>query len=290
MEQPIPKEVLPRDPARFAGRPAVISCKGLKKVFDGRTVLKDINLEIVDGETIVIMGGSGCGKSTFLRLLLGAYAPDGGTIHILGKDIGNADDATKDEVRKRTGILFQSGALFNSMTVGENVALPMREHTPLTEDVIEIMVKMKLELVGLRDAEHLKPSQLSGGMRKRVGLARAIALDPKILYYDEPTTGLDPITSGVINTMIMDLSKKLRVTSVVVTHDMGSAFTVADRMAMLYLGEVIQIGTPQEFLNSPDPRVQQFVYGKPDGPIPLRMSRTDYVEDLLAEDPLAKAR
>lgn len=249
--------------------------------FEGRTVLDDISMEIYPGETAVIMGGSGCGKSTLLRIIVGAYQPTRGKVYLLGQDITSLSEKEMDDIRLRFGILFQSGALYNSMTVGENVALLMREHTGLDDDIIEIMVKMKLELVGLRDFGDLMPAQISGGMKKRVGLARAIALDPEIIFYDEPTAGLDPIVAGVVDMLIMDLSKKLGVTSVAVTHDMNSAFKIADRMFMLYQGHVVARGNPDEIRNSDDPVVQQFITGSPDGPIPLRMSKTDFAEDLI---------
>ena len=259
----------------------VIEVIDLVKSFDGRRVLDGINMTVRRGETMVIMGGSGCGKTTLLKHLIGVHRPDSGTIAILGKDITRMTMEELNEVRKRFGVNFQFGALYNSMTVGENVALPMVEHTNLSRSVIDIMVKMKLELVGLRDFENLKPAQISGGMKKRVALARAIALDPDILFYDEPTSGLDPITTGVIDQLIMDLSRKLGVTSVVVTHDMGSAFRIADRMVMLYQGKVVASGAPEEVRASDDALVQQFVTGAPDGPIPLRPSKTDFLEDLI---------
>jgi len=252
--------------------------------FQGRTVLDKINMNIHPGETAVIMGGSGCGKSTLLRLIVGAYRPTRGRIHLFGEDITDLDEEEMDRLRLRFGILFQSGALYNSMTVGENVALLMREHTDLDDDIIEIMVKMKLELVGLRDFGDLMPAQISGGMKKRVGLARAIALDPEIIFYDEPSAGLDPIVAGVVDMLIMDLSKKLGVTSVVVTHDMNSAFKIADRMFVLYQGNVIAEGTPDEIRSADNPAVQQFITGAPDGPIPLRMSKTDFAKDLIGEE------
>jgi phospholipid/cholesterol/gamma-HCH transport system ATP-binding protein len=246
-----------------------------------RPILAGVDLSVYRGETLVILGGSGSGKSTLLRALIGVLPPDGGRVEILGQDIYALDTDALGLLRKRFGILFQSGALYNSMTVGENVALPLREHTGLSDDIIQIMVKMKLELVGLRDFEHLMPSQLSGGMRKRVGLARALALDPEIIFYDEPGAGLDPITAGVIDKLIMDLSRKLGVTSIVVTHEMESAFRIADRMVMLYEGRIVAEGTPAEFRTTPDPLVRQFVNGEPDGPIPLRRSKVDYEDDLL---------
>jgi phospholipid/cholesterol/gamma-HCH transport system ATP-binding protein len=261
----------------------IIELKEVVKRFDGRTVIDRLSLAVMPGETMVIMGGSGCGKSTTLKMMIGDLEPDEGRVTMFGQDVWDLSDSEMDKLRTRFGILFQSGALFNSMTVAENIALPLREHANLDENVISIMIKMKLELVGLRDFEGLMPAQLSGGMKKRVGLARAVALDPEILFYDEPTAGLDPIATGVTDELIRDLSKKLGVTSVVVTHDMGSAFRIADRMAMLYRGELIALGTPDEIRGSTDPRVTQFVDGLADGPIPLRQSSKDYAADLLGD-------
>lgn len=267
----------------------VLRTEGLEKSFGDRKVLKGVDLEVRRGETLVIMGGSGCGKSTVLRHLIGVLRPDRGRVEVFGRDLAELDDDGLGDVRKRFGILFQSGALFNSMTVGENVALPLREHTNLGREIIEIIVKMKLELVGLREAESLMPAQLSGGMRKRVGLARAIALDPEIVFYDEPTTGLDPIVTGVIDKLIIDFKHGMGISSVVVTHDMESAFRVADRMVMLYDGKVVEEGTPGEIRQSPNPLVKQFIGGEPDGPIPLRLSKVDYEEDLFGLIRLEKA-
>ena len=244
-------------------------------------MLEDVSFEVLPGEVFTILGSSGCGKSTFLRVLLGAYRPEAGTIKVFGREITGMKEDELNEIRRRTGTLFQGGALYNSMTVGENVALPLREHTQLDDNIIRIMVKMKLELVGLRDFEDLMPSQLSGGMAKRVGLARAIALDPEILFYDEPTTGLDPITAGVIEKLINDLSSKTGVTSVIVTQDMHCAFSCADRICLLFGGRVGALGTLEEIRNSGDPLVKQFINGEPDGPIPLRRSSRDYAEDLI---------
>jgi phospholipid/cholesterol/gamma-HCH transport system ATP-binding protein len=200
---------------------------------------------------------------------------------MFGEDITQMSEEQFDRVRKKFGILFQSGALLGSMSVGDNVALPLRLHTGLDEEIIQLQVKIKLEMVGLRDFADLMPAMLSGGMRKRVGLARAIALDPQILFYDEPSAGLDPITSGVIDKLMRDLSRNLGVTSVVVTHEMDSAFAVANRMAMLSEGRIIKVGYAEQFRDSDDPLIRQFVTGAPDGPIPLRRSKTDYIQDIL---------
>lgn len=264
-----------------AEREIVIKASNVKRKFGERSILNGISLDIYRGETFVIMGGSGCGKSTFLRHVIGALKPDSGSVHLLGKNISKLNEDELDKVKKRIGMCFQSSALFDSMTVGENVALPLKEHTKLDKSVIDIVVKMKLELVGLRGFEDLMPSQLSGGMRKRVGLARAIVMDPEVVFYDEPTAGLDPIVAAVIDKLILDLSKKLAITSVVVTHDMKSVFSIADRIAMFYEGKVLEVGTPAEIKNSKNEMVHQFVNGSPDGPIKFFQQKDDYIEQLL---------
>jgi len=259
----------------------VIRADDVVKKFGDRAVLNGIKLDIYKGETFVIMGGSGCGKSTFLRHLIGALKPDSGKVFLLGKDLTLLSEDDMDKIRKKIGMSYQSAALFDSMTVGENVSLPLREHTKLDKSVIDIVVKMKLEMVGLRGFEDLMPSQLSGGMRKRVGLARAIAMDPEIVFYDEPTAGLDPIVAGVIDKLILDLSKKLSITSIVVTHDMKSVFSIADRVAMLYEGRVLEVGSPETIKNSKNPIVQQFIAGSPDGPVKFFQQKDDYLEHLI---------
>ena len=259
----------------------LIKSDNLKKKFGDRNILNGISLEVYKGETFVIMGGSGCGKSTFLRHLIGALKPDSGKVFLLGKDLSLLNEDEMDKLKKRIGMSFQSAALFDSMTVGENVSLPLKEHTKLSKSVMDTVVKMKLEMVGLRGFENLLPSQLSGGMRKRVALARAIVMDPEIVFYDEPTAGLDPIVAGVIDKLILDLSKKLSITSVVVTHDMKSVFSIADRVAMLYEGKVLEIGTPEEIKKSKNQMVQQFIIGSPDGPIKFFQQKDDYLEHLL---------
>jgi phospholipid/cholesterol/gamma-HCH transport system ATP-binding protein len=258
----------------------VIQCRGVVKRFDGRAVLQGVTLDVNRGETMVIMGGSGSGKSTLLRLIIGSMRPDEGSILLFGKDMAQARPRDVDEARKRFGILFQSGALFNSMTLAENIALPIQEHTELSRNIIDIQVKIKLELVGLLEHADKYPSQISGGMKKRAGLARALALDPEILFYDEPSAGLDPVTSAQIDQLIMDLSKKLGVTSVVVTHEMDSAFTIADRMAMLDKGRMLTVQTrawyervrktPEadaDALSDDERLIRQFLRGDAQGPI-----------------------
>ncbi len=262
----------------------VIQVRSVSKSFDGKTVLDGISLDVTGGETLVILGGSGSGKSTLLRLMIGSHRPDRGQIIAMGKDLSRMSEPELTEYRKSIGVLFQSGALFNSMTVADNVALPLREHTDLPEETIRIMVKIKLELVGLREHAEKMPAQLSGGMKKRAGLARAIALDPKILFYDEPSAGLDPVTSAEIDQLIMDLNRKLGVTSVVVTHEMDSAFRIAGRMALLDRGKFIVSGTPQQMKDSPDPLVRQFIYGLMDGPLTQRRRGDGYENDLLTTE------
>jgi len=262
----------------------MIEIKNLRKSFgegDKKiVVLDDFNAKMEKGQITSIIGGSGSGKSTVLKHLIGAHTPDYGEIWIDGEEVTLLKGEAANSVKKKFGIMFQSGALFNSLTVEDNVALPMREHTELNESTILIMVKMKLEMVGLRGAEHLKPSQLSGGMIKRIALARAIALDPKIVYYDEPSAGLDPISIGVIDKLIIDLSRKMGITSVVVTHEIPSAMRISDKIIMLFKGKIIASGSPEEIKNSEDLRVQQFIGGSPDGPIPFSKSQTDYGEEL----------
>lgn len=262
-------------------RQPIIEVKDLTKTFGDRRVLNGVNLTIYKGETFVLMGGSGCGKSTLLRHMIGTHKPDSGSVSLMGRNLAGLDEDSMDGIRKKIGMLFQSAALFDSMTVGENVALPLREHTKLDEDVIKIVIKMKLELVGLRGFETLMPSQLSGGMKKRVGLARAIVMDPEIVFYDEPTAGLDPIVAGVIDKLILDLTKKLAITSVVVTHDMNSVFRIADRIAMLHQGRIVTSGTREEIEKSGNELVEQFVKGNPDGPVKFFKEKGDYLEDLM---------
>jgi phospholipid/cholesterol/gamma-HCH transport system ATP-binding protein len=264
-------------------REVIISVKNLVKNFGPRRIINGVSLDIYEGETLVIMGGSGCGKSTFLRHLIGSIRPDSGEVWMFGQNIAAVSEDEMDLIRKRFGMLFQSGALFDSMTVGENIALPLEEHAKLDPSIINIVVKMKLEQVGLRGFENLMPSQLSGGMKKRVGLARAMVLDPKIVFYDEPTAGLDPVMTGVVDKLVIDLTKKLQITSIVVTHDMASVFRIADRIVMLHQGNIVAIGTPEEIRNTSNPLVRQFVSGSAEGPISFVQQGDDYLEHLTAE-------
>ena len=262
---------------------AAIQVLDVVKKYGTRTVLDQVRLDVFKGETLVILGGSGSGKSTLLRLMIGNVRPDGGDIVSLGKSIAGMTAPELAVYRKNIGVLFQSGALFNSMSVADNVGLPLREHTDLPEETIDIMVKIKLELVGLREHAEKMPSELSGGMKKRAGLARAIALDPQILFYDEPSAGLDPVTSAEIDQLIIDLNQKLGVTSVVVTHEMDSAFRIAHRMVLLDRGKFIVSGTPDEMKHSEDPLVRQFVHGLTTGPLTDRRREGGYVTDLLGD-------
>ncbi len=247
----------------------IISLRNVTKSFQGKTVTDDISLDIYPGETFVIMGCSGSGKSTLLRLMNGSLEPEKGQVLIKGKDIYKIKEEELSAIKKSFGMCFQYSALLDSLTVEENVALPLKEHARLADEIITIIIKMKLSLVGLRGYEKYFPSQISGGMRKRVGLARAIAMDPDIVFYDEPTSGLDPVVGGVIDKLIKDLSTKLLITSVVVTHDMQSVFNIADRIAMVHKGKIVQVGTPEELRRSTDPYIQQFINGRPEGPIDL---------------------
>lgn len=282
----------------------IISIQNLRKDFttpggERVTVLNDVTFDIVRGETIVIMGGSGCGKSTLLNCLIGEYRVDGGRLTFQTKDmpkpmdIAALDEPSMNEIRKKFGILFQSGALFNSMSLAENVALPLREHSYVDPSIVDIVVTLKLQQVHMLPHRDKMPSMLSGGQKKRAGLARAIVLDPEILFYDEPSAGLDPVTSAAIDDLIMDLSKKLNVTSVVVTHEMDSAFRIADRMVMLDKGRVLKIGPRAEFealRDSPlerletreDQLMNQFLNGLTTGPLTDAEGLSEY-EKLLVE-------
>lgn len=230
------------------------------KEFNGRQVLNNINLEVQSGETMAIIGGSGSGKSTLLKLMIGLIHPTSGKILIDGQDIAAMNDDELDEVRLKMGMVFQYSALFDSMSVGENVAFGLRERMDYSEERIQAIVKEKLELVGLPGREDFMPGELSGGMKKRVSLARAIAVNPAIIFYDEPSSGLDPIMSGKIDELIIETQRKLKVTSLVVTHDMVSACTISDRIAMIYEGEMIAVDTPEAIMNSTDPRIKKFVH------------------------------
>lgn len=240
----------------------MIEVINLHKRFNGKPVLTGVNLDIREGETMVIIGRSGCGKSVLLKHLVGLLQPDEGQVMVDGREISRLHGKPLEKLRLQFGVLFQGAALFDSLTVGENVAFALYEHTRLPEGRIQERVRECLGLVGLAGIEHLKPAELSGGMRKRVGLARALAMQPRVILYDEPTTGVDPIMADVINRLIKELHDRLRVTGVVVTHDMVSAYQVADRIAMLHEGKIIQVGTSVEIRQARNPLVRQFILGK----------------------------
>lgn len=237
----------------------MIKIKNICKEFNGKPALKNISMEIKDGETLAIIGGSGSGKSTLLRLMIGLIRPTSGELWIGDQEISHLSDSELDKVRLRMGMVFQYSALFDSMTVGDNVAFGLREHTKLSEKEISKIVAEKLELVGLPGMENYMPGELSGGMKKRVSLARAIAFEPEIIFYDEPSSGLDPIMTAKIDELIVSTQKQLNVTSIVVTHDMVSACHIADRIAMIYEGELIAIDTVENFKKLQDERVQAFM-------------------------------
>lgn len=245
----------------------MIEITDLTKSFNSHQVLDRLALTVKTGETLVVIGRSGCGKSVLLKHIIGIMKPQEGSIIIDGIDVTKLSGRALDELRKRFGMLFQSAALFDSLTVGENVGFALREHTATEEAAIRERVGECLTLVGLEGVEELMPSELSGGMRKRVGLARAIAMNPDIILYDEPTTGVDPIMGDVINELIIGLRDRMRVTSIVVTHDMASAYKVADRIAMLYNGGILEVGAPEAIKQSANPVVQQFIQGQAAGPI-----------------------
>jgi phospholipid/cholesterol/gamma-HCH transport system ATP-binding protein len=254
----------------------VVEVTDLFRKFGKRAVIDGISLTVYRGETLVIMGGSGCGKSTLLRHIIGVMKPTAGSVRIFGNEITTMNDREIDDVRKRFGMLFQSGALLASLTVGENVALPLFQHTDMSAAEVQEVVIQKLQMVGLNGFENLKPAEISGGMRKRVGLARALALDPELLFSDEPTSGLDPIMTAVVDKLTLELTQGEGMTAVVVTHDMTSAFRIATRMIMLGRGRILAQGTPDEIRTHPDPEVQQFINGEPDGPMPLNLSQDDH--------------
>lgn len=260
----------------------VISLRNLRVSYGEREILHGISFDVLPGETLVILGGSGSGKSTLLRTLVGLEKPSSGEILIKGQDLAKASSAELDEIRRKIGMSFQGGALFGSMTVGENVALPLREHTRLEESTIEIILRLKLEQVGLEGFEYYAPSQLSGGMKKRAAVARALAMDPEMLFFDEPSAGLDPIIAAGIDELILQLKRAFRMTIIVVTHELASAFLIADRMLLIDKGNVVALGTPQEMRSSTQPRVRQFLDRVAE---PVISGELDYLQMLTAEAP-----
>jgi len=261
--------------------PPIVEIQNVSFGYDpARPVLRDVSLAIPRGSVVGIMGQSGCGKTTTLRVIMGAHRPGTGTARVLGHDIATLDTAGLYAMRRKMGMLFQFGALFTDMSVFENVAFPLREHTGLPEDLVQDLVMMKLHAVGLRGAAHLMPTELSGGMARRVALARSIALDPQLILYDEPFTGLDPISFGVIVRLIRELNDSLGATSVIVTHDVQEALEVVDYVWFMAAGKVIAQGTPDEIRESHEPFVNQFVNGKLEGPVPFHYPAPQYDADL----------
>jgi phospholipid/cholesterol/gamma-HCH transport system ATP-binding protein len=238
---------------------AMISLRNLRVSYGEREILHGISFDVMRGETLVILGGSGSGKSTLLRTLVGLEKPSSGEIWLKGKNIAAISNEEMDDIRKRIGMSFQGGALFGSMSVGENVALPLREHTKLEDPTIEIILRLKLDQVGLSGFENYMPSQLSGGMKKRAAVARALAMDPEILFFDEPSAGLDPIIAAGVDELILDLKRAFHMTIIVVTHELASAFLIADRMVLIDKGNVVAIGPTAELRASTHPRVRQFL-------------------------------
>jgi phospholipid/cholesterol/gamma-HCH transport system ATP-binding protein len=261
----------------------MIKVKNLVKKYGSVAASNNLSCHFEKGKVTVILGGSGSGKSTLLRQLTGLEKPDSGSVVFDGVDLTNLSKKKLYEVRKNMGMLFQGSALFNYLNIFENIAFPLHEHTQIADNIIKTIVTMKLEMVGLRGTEKLMPSQLSGGMMKRVGLARAIVMDPDVIFYDEPTSGLDPISTGVIDKLIKDLNQTLNITSIVVSHDIESCFRIADNIIILFYGEIIAQGTVEEIRNSEDLRVKQFINGEPEGPIPFTRTDKNYLDELLFE-------
>ena len=260
---------------------AMISLRDLRVSYGEREILHGISFDVKRGETLVILGGSGSGKSTLLRTLVGLERPSSGEIWLRGKNLATISHEEMDEIRKKIGMSFQGGALFGSMTVGENVALPLREHTKLEEPTIEIILRLKLDQVGLSGFENYMPSQLSGGMKKRAAVARALAMDPEILFFDEPSAGLDPIIAAGVDKLILELKKAFHMTIIVVTHELASAFLIADRMVLIDKGYVVAIGTTAEMRASTQPRVRQFLDRVPE---PEVSQELDYLQMLTEEN------
>src|SRR6201987_2052281 len=258
----------------------MISLHNLRVSYGDREILHGIEFDVMRGETLVILGGSGSGKSTLLRALVGLERPSSGEVWLRGKNLAAVSSQDMDAIRKKIGMSFQGGALFGSMTVGENVALPLREHTKLEDSTIEIMLRLKLEQVGLEGFEYYMPSQLSGGMKKRAAVARALAMDPEILFFDEPSAGLDPIIAAGIDQLILELKKAFHMTIIVVTHELASAFLIADRMVLIDKGNVVAIGTTEEMRTSTQPRVRQFLDRVPE---PDVEGELDYLQTLTEE-------
>jgi phospholipid/cholesterol/gamma-HCH transport system ATP-binding protein len=259
---------------------AMISVRKLRVSYGEREILHGISFDVLKGETLVILGGSGSGKSTLLRTLVGLETPSSGEIWIRGRNTATMPEAEREETRKKMGMSFQGGALFGSMTVGQNVALPLKEHTHLADSTVDIILRLKLEQVGLAGYEDYMPSQLSGGMKKRAAVARALAMDPEVLFFDEPSAGLDPIIAAGIDELILELKKAFHMTIIVVTHELASAFLIADRMLLIDKGHIVALGTTQEMRDSVHPRVRQFLDRIPEPEVEQEL---DYLQ-MLTED------
>jgi len=259
----------------------IIEIRNVTKQFGSTKVLHDLSLDVKRGERLVMLGGSGAGKSTLLNLMAAETRPTSGNIKIDGTDICGMTDNDLDNYRKTMGVLFQSGALFNSLTLAENIGLPLQEHTDLDQSTIDTIVTMKLNLVGLLEHADKFPSEISGGMKKRAGLGRALALDPKIIFYDEPSAGLDPVSVTEIDKLMVDLNETTGVTTVVITHEMTSAFRIGTRLVLLDQGQFVADGTPDEMKDSDNPLVHQFVHGLLQGPLTDRKDATAYHDALL---------
>jgi phospholipid/cholesterol/gamma-HCH transport system ATP-binding protein len=258
----------------------MISVKDLRVSYGTREILHGVSFDVLRGETLVILGGSGSGKSTLLRTLVGLEKPSSGEIWLKGQNIAVISGNEMDEIRKHIGMSFQGSALFGSMTVGENVALPLKEHTKLVDSTIDIILRLKLDQVGLSGFEDYMPSELSGGMKKRAAVARALAMDPEILFFDEPSAGLDPIIAAGVDQLILELKKAFHMTMIVVTHELASAFLIADRMLVIDKGVIVAIGTTEEMRSSTHPRVRQFLDRVPE---PEVTQEADYLQ-MLTED------
>jgi phospholipid/cholesterol/gamma-HCH transport system ATP-binding protein len=263
---------------------SVVDIKNLTFRYGSRVIVDNLSLTIPRGKVVAIMGGSGCGKTTLLNLIGGRIKPDSGTLLVDGQSVPDLSKSELFDLRKRMGMLFQSGALLTDLTLFENVAFPIREHTQLPEAILRKVVLMKLERVGLRGAWRLMPSELSGGMARRAALARAIALEPMMIMYDEPFTGLDPISKGVIAKLIKELNQVLGITSIVVSHDVADTCAISDYAYLVGEGRIIGEGLPSDVQQSKSEHVRQFMEGLPDGPVPYQYPAPDYIEDLLTED------
>jgi len=278
----MPKDARSADDSPASPSGPSIRVRNLRVNYGEREILHGISFEVPAGETLVILGGSGSGKSTLLRTLVGLEKPNSGEIWMGDKNFAAMTDAERDALRQKMGMSFQGGALFGAMTVGENVALPLHEHTRLDDSTIEIMVRLKLDQVGLSGFENYMPAQLSGGMKKRAAIARAMAMDPEILFFDEPSAGLDPIIAAGIDELILKVKKAFHMTIVVVTHELASAFLIADRMILVNKGNIVAAGTPQELRESQQPRVRQFLDRIPE---PELSGEIDYLQMLTGENP-----